>query len=261
MDGSPLVSEQVSRSDVKWLSFPAVCYTVNNILVWYAIGNNDLATFGIFRETMVFWTAALWFIVFRVPPGQIRLAGLALILLGLIGNQIAKEVMGLAASFAGLWVLFMGLTNAISAVVNEVALKQNQALDLNVQNCIMYSQMVLISLLVLVAMDPGRLKSVPAFFDGFTPGTACTICLQATAGLLISRLLKYGDATMKTVAVCLRGPTVVLLTTAPASSLISAVVVSSGCLIYLSQGPLKPVESPPVKKESDPTQTEGHRSK
>jgi len=237
---SNLVPERLSTEDAKWLFLPCFGYTTNNILVWYAIGKNDLATFGIFRDTMVFWTASIWYCTFWVPLGSMRIAGLTLMLAGVVISEVAKQtVSGFSLHGAAYLVLLMTLTNAISSVANEKALKRNYGLDLNVQNSIMYSMMTMMALLLIAATKPEKVMSVNRFFDGFSTYTLMTICLQTGAGLLVSRLLKYADSTMKTVATCLRGPSLVLLTTAPPVTLSSALIVMVGCLIYLFQGPLK----------------------
>jgi hypothetical protein len=236
---SNFVPDRLSSEDAKWLLLPSLGYTANNILVWNAIGQNDLATFGIFRDTMVFWTAAIWFFTFWVPLGGMRILGLALILVGIVVSQASKVAAGFSFNLAAFWVLLMTLTNAVSSVANEKALKRNFGLDLNVQNSIMYSMMTVISIIVIAFSKPGKLLSLTAFFEGFSVYTVLTVCLQAGAGLLVSRLLKYADATMKTVATCLRGPSLVLLTTAPPITISSAMIVMSGCMIYLFQGPVK----------------------
>jgi hypothetical protein len=251
-NASALVPERLSVDDAKWLFLPSLGYTINNLLVWYAIGKNDLATFGIFRDTMVFWTAGIWYFTFWVPLGKMRLIGLALILLGVVLSEAAKVASGFSMQWAVLWVVVMTVTNAVCAVMNEKALKRNFGLDLNVQNSIMYSMMTVISLVIISSAKPSKIVSPVEFFDGFRASTVLTICLQASAGLLVSRLLKYADATMKIVATCLRGPCLVLLTTAPPITISSALIILTGCMIYLFQGPLKvPDEaSPPAKSEA-----------
>jgi len=48
---------------------------------------------------------------------------------------------------------------------------------------------------------------------------------------------------MKTVAACSRGPSLVLLTTAPPLTITSAVIVMAGCMTYLFQGPPQKLEA------------------
>merc|ERR1719356_1235379 len=68
-DGRPLIPAELTFSDAKWLALPAFVFTANNILVFVAIGKNDMSSFGVFRDTMILWTAAMWRCVFQVELG------------------------------------------------------------------------------------------------------------------------------------------------------------------------------------------------
>jgi len=230
----------VQLHDATWLLLPAMLFTANNILVYQAIGKNDMAAFGVFRDTMILWTALIWRCFFNTELGWSRLGGIFVIFGGLAINRAGMS----AWSWAFLWVLVMTLTNATGSVVNEFALKRSRMLDINVQNSILYVACGTFAILLLAMDEPSRLQSPAAFFQGFTGNTFFTLTLQAFAGLIVSRMLKYADSVTKTVACCLRGPAVVF--TAPYllgvsnswSGLISAVVVAAGCTIYLLCGPL-----------------------
>jgi len=242
----------VQLQDATWLLLPAMFFTVNNILVYQAIGKNDMAAFGVFRDTMILWTALIWRAFFSTELGWKRLAGIVVIFGGLTLNRA-----GLSAwSWAFLWVLVMTLTNATGSVVNEFALKRNKTLDINVQNSILYVACGVFAILLLAVEEPSRLSGPTAFFQGFTGLTFFTLSLQAFAGLIVSRMLKYADSVTKTVACCLRGPTVVFISpyvlgvSNSWSGIISAVVVAAGCTIYLLCGPLAPPPQAPKDEDS-----------
>jgi len=230
--------------DATWLSLPAMLYAANNMLVFKAIGMNDVASFGVFRDTVILWTASIRWMVYRTPLGNIRLFGMFVIVVGLVLNRISTLFAGHFWSVAILWVVFMTLTNASGAVANEYALKKNYNLDINVQNAMLYAFCAGFAVLYLLVDDPGTLLK-GNFFKGFTRYTLLLIALQSFAGLLVSRLLKYADAVTKNVASCLRGPTLVLVApyfvSSPNSSavIVYALIVASGAFIFLSQGPLK----------------------
>merc|ERR550537_945774 len=107
----------------------------------------------------------------------------------------------------------------------------------------------LTSISVLAIHSPSKLSisSPQGFFQGFSRSTVLMIGLQASAGLLISCLLKYADSVYKSVGACLRGLTLIALapmfvsSEAPSSTstLFSAFLVGCGSLAYLSQGPLQ----------------------
>merc|ERR1719327_1442140 len=80
--------DNYSAEDIKWLLVPAVLYALNNLLVFKALGVNDAASFGIFRDTTIIWTAVIRWSVFRTPLGLTRLLGIAVILLGLVLNRM-----------------------------------------------------------------------------------------------------------------------------------------------------------------------------
>merc|ERR1719296_560167 len=77
----------LSRRDLAWLALPAAIFTLNNVLVWWAIGKNDVAVFGVFRDTMILRTAVLWCLVYQVALGRKRLASIAVVFAGLVLNR------------------------------------------------------------------------------------------------------------------------------------------------------------------------------
>eukprot|EP00931_Biecheleriopsis_adriatica_P086763 TRINITY_DN6135_c0_g1_i4.p1 TRINITY_DN6135_c0_g1~~TRINITY_DN6135_c0_g1_i4.p1 ORF type:complete len:410 (+),score=85.08 TRINITY_DN6135_c0_g1_i4:76-1305(+) len=231
------------RAEIAWFSLPAVIFTLNNILVFKALGDNDTSVFGVFRDTMILWTAAMWKGVFGVELGIYRSAAIAIIFVGLVVNQLSHHLSG-DFSLAVFWVVVMTLCNASGSVSNEYVLKKNKDLDINLQNAILYALCITASCGLLLATDPSRFSSVHAFFGGFTWLSWSLAGIQACAGLLVSRLLKFTDSVMKTAATCLRGPTLVFV--APFfvksnlnhGSIVSTLLVAGGCFLYLSQGPL-----------------------
>jgi len=224
-----------------YMALPAAVYSVNNILVFHAIQQNSMSDFGIFRDTMILWTAGLWKGVFKVPLGRTRLIGILVVFIGLIVNKVASTLISREISWRFLWVVAMTLCNSIGSVANEYALKRNSGLDINVQNMLLYVFCTLFTAVILLITDPWRFSSMST---GFSSQTWLTIGLQSVVGLLIARLLKYSDAVMKSIATCLRGPLVVvvapLFTHIPSTavSCVSAGIVASGCLTYLTQGPI-----------------------
>ncbi|CAK0826489.1 unnamed protein product [Prorocentrum cordatum] len=236
-----VVPAEFSFSDMLYMAVPAAIYSVNNILVFHAIQQNSMSDFGIFRDTMILWTASLWRFVFKVPLGYTRLMGIVVVFMGLIVNKVASTVSSGEITWRFLWVVAMTLCNSAGSVANEYALKRNSGLDINVQNMLLYMFGALFTTAILLLTDPQRFGSLSA---GFSSPTWLTIGLQSIVGLLIARLLKYSDAVMKSVATCLRGPLVVLVSPlfthvpSTAISCLSALIVASGCLTYLTQGPI-----------------------
>ena len=232
-----------STEDVAWLVLPAAIFTLSNILVWWAIGRNDISTFGVFRDTMILWTAFLWRMVFGVPLGPARLLAIAVLVFGLALNQL-ENLLQSRFSWPLLLVLLMTACNALGSVVNEFALKRRDGMDINVQNAILYAAAVVFTALLILVSGRGLDLYKHGFFEGFTRHTMFTVIMQAFAGLAVSRILKYSDAVQKNIAACLRGPILVVISPAFVRSsaniltFFSAAIVASGCAIYLHQGPV-----------------------
>mmetsp|Transcript_119365 Transcript_119365/g.266608 ORF Transcript_119365/g.266608 Transcript_119365/m.266608 type:complete len:454 (-) Transcript_119365:162-1523(-) len=245
-DGSPDAFRDVTWTDVIYLLAPAGIFTLNNMMVFVAIGKADTSTFGVFRETQIVWTALFWWMVFRTPLGWFRLLSILTVVIGLILNQV-PNLFKAHVSWAFVWVMIMTLCNTVGSVVNEYAMKRTKGMNINLQNMMLYSACVICNFLFLLASDGTSLLQGPwRFFDGFTNCTFLTIGLQAIAGLLVSRILKYADSVMKGISACLRGP--VFVAAAPlfsgiwnlsALTFASSLVVASGCIAYMTQGPLQ----------------------
>mmetsp|Transcript_18803 Transcript_18803/g.29638 ORF Transcript_18803/g.29638 Transcript_18803/m.29638 type:complete len:464 (+) Transcript_18803:3-1394(+) len=234
------VTEFLKR-DAWLLSLPGILFAAQNLLLFEAIGKNDMAAFGVFRETLILWTFIFWRCFFKVELGLMRTAGISIIFVGMVGNRVGATTW----SWSILWVLAMTFSNASATVVNEFALKRTMGLDINVQNATLYAMCATCGVLVLAVKNPSKLFSVSDFFEGFASSTVLTVALQILAGLMVSRILKYADSVTKCVAATMRGPILVLLapyllhTSSDWSAILSSVVVSLGCLLYLLQGPIQ----------------------
>eukprot|EP00443_Scrippsiella_acuminata_P059462 CAMPEP_0115539310 /NCGR_PEP_ID=MMETSP0271-20121206/89342_1 /TAXON_ID=71861 /ORGANISM="Scrippsiella trochoidea, Strain CCMP3099" /LENGTH=87 /DNA_ID=CAMNT_0002972261 /DNA_START=129 /DNA_END=389 /DNA_ORIENTATION=+ len=80
--------------DVGWMAIPAGLFAMNNVLVFIAIGANDTAVFGVMRDTMILWTAAIWFLAFRLSLGPRRLIAMSVLVSGLLLNQFFQYTSG-----------------------------------------------------------------------------------------------------------------------------------------------------------------------
>lgn len=246
---------EMQLQDVKLLTLPALLFTVNSILVYVAIGQNDLAVFAVFQSTVILWTAVMWRYVFQTSLNWTRWLGILVIFLGLAMNKAFDLHKGHMWSWTFIWVLVMTLCNASGSVASEFALKRNKALDINFQNIVLYIACIVCDAAFIGFTDPSKLRSSGRFFEGFSNYTFAVVGLQALLGLTVSRLLKYTDSVMKTVAGCLTGPLTVVLAphfvSSPkeASTLVSALLVSLGCFAYLSQGPMQTPQEKASLKE------------
>lgn len=242
MDGQSFIDEKFSVKDALYLAAPGFGFALNNVLVWMSIGHNEIASFGVFRDTIVFFNAAIWCIIFKSALGLHRNLALAAVFAGLCINQITP-LMTASLSPWVMIILAMAMTNALSSVANEYAIKQNGGVDLNLQNAVLYSFCFVWACVYLAISKPEKLSSVGAFFENFNATFVVVIGLQLCAGLLVSRILKYADSVTKNVANALRGPILIFL--APFVGLhsrldiltgLSAVIVATAAGYFLMQG-------------------------
>lgn len=240
--GEPYIQEAFQIKDAMYLAIPGFLFALNNILVYLSLGHNEIASFGGFRDTIIFFNAALWCFVFKSTLGMYRMLALAAIFAGLCINQVGP-LMNSGFSPMILIVLCMACTNACASVANEYAIKQNSGLDLNLQNAVLYCFCITWAIIYLIVTKPEKLSSFGAFFENFGGFAFLIVGLQLTAGLLVSRILKYADSITKNVACSLRGPILVFL--APAVGLdsrldfltgLSSVIVGASACYFLTLG-------------------------
>jgi len=244
--------------DVAWLAVPAAIYAMNNLLVFQAIKSTPLSTFGVVRETMLIWNALIWTATFQQSISPVRWLAIAGIFLGCSINQIPKM---LSDEFTPgvFWAFLLAFSNAAGAVANEYAMKQRAAIDINLQNAILYTLCGSFVLVGIAIFSGETVSSTSAFFTGFVPECWQVIILQVFTGLAVSRILKYVEAVTKTIVAAIRCPGVIFFgaflfhTSLGASEVFATCIVCLSCWIYLRQGPLtKPVvAAPKVAKETD----------
>eukprot|EP00746_Dinoflagellata_sp_MGD_P026972 gnl/MRDRNA2_/MRDRNA2_16353_c0_seq1.p1 gnl/MRDRNA2_/MRDRNA2_16353_c0~~gnl/MRDRNA2_/MRDRNA2_16353_c0_seq1.p1 ORF type:complete len:246 (-),score=21.26 gnl/MRDRNA2_/MRDRNA2_16353_c0_seq1:84-821(-) len=236
-----------------YLALPGFLFAVNNLLLYPSIWGNEMASFGVFRDTTVLFNAAIWCVVFKTTLGVPRSCALVGIFIGLFLNQITP-LLNSTFTHQVLLVLLFAASQSCSAVSHEYAIKQNSALDLNLQNGV-FNIFTMTTLCMYIALKhPTRFSGIDAFFQNFDLLAGAIIGLQLCWGLVISRILKYADAVMMFAAACLRGP--LLLFLAPAIGLysrldhltiISSVVVSSSSFYFVVQGKLTPGSESQIK--------------
>jgi len=254
------------KSDVGWLAVPAAIYAMNNLIVFKAIQSCPLSTFGVIRETMLVWNALIWCATFQQSISASRWLAIGGIFLGCSINQIPK-MLNDDVSPGICWALLLAFCNAAGAVANEYAMKQRAAIDINLQNVILYTLCGSFVLIGLTISEPSHVQSASAFFHGFVPECWQVIILQVFTGLAVSRILKYVEAVTKTIVAAIRGPGVIFFgalifkTSLGVSEILATLVVCASCWHYLRQGPLvKPPEPKAEPNETTPLQSKDDNS-
>jgi len=233
--------------DIAWLGVPGLVYTCNNMIVFKAIERCPLAAFGVIRETMLIWNALLWTSVFGAAINRLRWLSILIIFIGCIANQLPAFFRS-EFSWGVLWAFLLAFSNAAGGVANEFAMKRKAAIDINLQNVILYFFCGSFGFLYIIFFSRETLQA--GFFHGFTPPCVQVVVLQVLTGLAVSRILKYVDAVTKTIVAALRGPGVIFFgalvfhTYLHVNEVIATLVVCIGCFIYLRQGPLAAPPAP-----------------
>jgi UDP-sugar transporter A1/2/3 len=247
------------KQDIAWLMVPAAIYAMNNLLVFQAIKSTPLSTFGVIRETMLIWNALIWTTTFRQSISATRWLAIGGIFLGCSINQIPK-MMNDEFTPGVFWAVLLAFSNAAGAVANEYAMKQRASIDINLQNCILYTFCGSFVLIGIAIFDNETVQSPQKFFSGFVPECWQVIILQVFTGLAVSRILKYVEAVTKTIVAAIRGPGVIFFgaflfkTELGASEICATLVVCAACWIYLRQGPL--VQQPPAAAKKEAVETD-----
>jgi len=246
-------------TDIGWLSVPAGIYAMNNLLVFQAIKSTPLSTFGVVRETMLIWNAIIWTLTFQQSISATRWLCIGGIFFGCSVNQIPK-MLNDEWTPGVMWAVLLAFSNAAGAVANEYAMKQRAALDINLQNCILYTLCGSFVLIGIAVCDPETASSTQSFFTGFVPECWQVIILQVFTGLAVSRILKYVEAVTKTIVAAIRGPGVIFFgallfhTSLGLSEVTATLIVCIACWFYLRQGPL--VKPPPTVSKDTPKETD-----
>jgi len=242
LNGERLFQNHCSVKDAMWLSFPAILYLLSNLLAFRAIGENDVASYGVFRDTVLLWNAGMWTVVFQVSLNAKQVIALLGIFCGLVVNQI-EPLLSATWTPSILLVCGMAFINALASVVQEFALKQKMHLDINLQNAISCIFGLAVALVYLMLKAPAKLASRQAFFDGFDMLTFLLVSQLLVLSLLVVRIIKYASSVVKSVMQCLRAPLIMLLaptlgleSRTDAFAYISAATVSLSAFFFLLQG-------------------------
>jgi len=241
-DDSPLVLPTVK--DVMVLAVPGLVYTCNNILVFEAIEKVPLATFAVIRETRLVWNALIWMALFKVNLGRFRWLAIIGVIFGCTANQVPKA-MHSEFTWGVMYAFLLAFLNAAGGVACEFAMKMKAAMDINLQNAVIYASCSSLALLYLAVFRTGVFASAAAFFHGFQPECLQVILLQIITGLTVSRILKHVESVTKSMVAALCSPIVCFLGSAMMgvnlrwNEMLAAVLVVFSCLLFLKQGPLQ----------------------
>jgi len=183
----------------------AACFAVGNILMLVCLAKVSLANYGVWYQTSIFFNAFLFYIAFRRPFGIQRIIAMSILVVGCVINSIHPG-MKLHVDSAVLWVVLSAFVAALGCVMNEYFMKRDFAMDINIQNSILYSETCISCLLIIAFLHPAKLVSPFAFFHGFHGDCWVIAGLSIFIGLSVSRILKYAGVMTKTFATAIHCP-------------------------------------------------------
>ena len=209
-------------SDWMAMSVTAICYFIQNLLLFVAIQYLDPATYQITSQFKILTTAMFSVLILgtHLPPSKwvcllLILGGVCLVQLQ---TQDAKDSKNAAASnstIGFLAVLARCTLSGFAGIWFEKALKGKKNVSIFLRNI----QLSLFSLIpgfffAICIMD-GRAIIEDGWFQGYTGWTYLAIFFESAGGLIVAMVVKYADSILKVIATTL------------------AFLLSSGAAIYL----------------------------
>merc|ERR1719387_3180218 len=213
------------------MTFVAMAFTAVNVINLICLAKVSLAHYSVWYQTGIVFNAVLWFVMFRAPVTGQKVLALGLLTLGCIVNCV-QPGFSIYVDRHVLLVVSCALLAALGCVLNEYFVKRDVAMDLNIQNLILYSETCVFCLCLVAILDIRRLASPLVFFEGF--GYDCWAIAAISMGLCVSRILKYASAITKNFAMALHCPLEVVAAHYFVGSSLTVFTLASAVLIGMA---------------------------
>ena len=206
---------QVAACETARLALPALLYTLQNNLIYVALGHLEVVSFQVLYQTKLIITAVLsvaflgrrltaaqWLAVVLLTAGVVAVelsdasaaasspgsAGLSLRSLGRQGvGALAALSAAAFSSIAGVY--FEGLVKARETTAPSLWAR-------NVQLCVFTIPLAAFGAAMKLRQSP-HAPVAAAFTAGFDAPTVLLVVLNASGGLLVAAVIKYGDNILK----------------------------------------------------------------
>ena len=205
--GSP---DQLAR-----VAIPALLYTIQNNVIYAALGHLDALTFQITYQLKIAAAMIASRLLLKKKEPLLRWLSVVLLTVGVVLVQIgqaaetAPAVAAPAPADSGngenrnkvlglVGVLVACACSGLAGGVMELLLKSS-ALPLAARNLQVAAVSLLLASLHMIANDRAALQA-NGFFQGYTTSVWAMVGLDSLGGLLVSLLLKYTTATLKNFA-------------------------------------------------------------
>ena len=145
--------------------------------------------------------------MFRRPFGLQRCLALVVLAIGCVSNSLDADL-ELHLNPTTLLVVLSAFLGALGSVMNEYSVKQDLALNLNVQNAVLYVETMLgcAVLLVFAPSSMSESSSGSSSWSALDFDCCLIVCLSAMLGLIVSRILKYSTSITKSYAAAAHCP-------------------------------------------------------
>lgn len=192
------------------LAGPALCFTAINILTLVCLAGVSLAHYAVWYQIGIFFNAVLYWVAFRRPFGGQRIVAIVILFVGCTLNVVEDKMVITLQPMIAL-VVFCAFISSVGCVLNEYFFKKDAALDINLQNTILYTETSFCCIILLAFAHTKRLSSIEHFFEGFSLQCWMLIVVQVFIGLSVSRILKYASVITKNYVMALHVPIEVVL--------------------------------------------------
>eukprot|EP00128_Syssomonas_multiformis_P008936 Colp12_sorted_trinity150504_noHs@11644 len=189
----------VKRVETMKMGIPSGLYTLQNNLLFVAVGNLDAATFQVTYQLKILTTALFSVFMLSKRLSQMKWIALTILMAGVAlvqmqetkssGKDSGNMVVGLMA------VVTACFSSGFAGVYFEMQLKGSTA-SIFVRNIQLGVFGTIIGLIGAYVQD-GAAIAKDGFFQGYNWTTWCVILLQAFGGVLVAVVVKYADNILK----------------------------------------------------------------
>jgi multidrug transporter EmrE-like cation transporter len=196
--GSSQFSSTVTELALRLLPIAAI-YSANNCLVLFVLSKIQLSSFVVWRNSSIVFNAILWTTYFKKDFHMYKGFGVIAFLIGLTLINLKQD--GSWEPFTRPMWLVLGscLLSASASILNEGVLK-NERLNkfgLNLINILLYAESSCILFVALFFQTWSAKSSLRAEFQNLDSSAIMLVIVQASLGLVVSRVLYHADSVAK----------------------------------------------------------------
>lgn len=188
---------------------PAVLYTAWNYLNYQSLLHVPLSVYSIIYQSVLFFSALLWSVVFRKTISGTQWFALFLLAAGVFVIHFKPDgSFELTFDMNVFLVLAQAFCSAVAGVYNEFLYKKPGAGDvsINVQNLYLYTWTTLCTASYLVATEEPSVLRPSNYFAGFDFRVWMIVLVTVFLGISVSLILKHRDIIVKLFAQAVHSP-------------------------------------------------------